>query len=82
VWTQLKADVLNTLIKTVAVSEAGCLGAALLACGADTGEDVRSLANKWVRVTGEVRPNPKNAEYYESRFREYLKLYPVIKELY
>ena len=79
VWTQLKADVLNTPIKTVAVTEAGCLGVAMLACAADTQEDVRSLAAKWVRVTGEVTPDPANAAYYESRFSEYLKLYPAIK---
>ena len=81
VWTQLKADVLNTPIKTVAVTEAGCLGVAMLACAADAQEDVRSLAAKWVRVTGEVTPDPGSARYYESRFAEYLKLYPAMKEL-
>lgn len=81
VWIQLKADVLNTPIKTVAVTEAGCLGAALLACAADTQEDVRLLASKWVCVTGEVKPDPKNAEHYESRFARYVKLYSAIKGL-
>ncbi|MCX8053056.1 MAG: FGGY family carbohydrate kinase [Armatimonadetes bacterium] len=82
IWTQLKADVLNTPIKTVAVTEAGCLGVAMLACAADTQQDVKSLASKWVRVTGEVTPDPKNAEFYALRFEHYLKLYSVIKELY
>jgi xylulokinase len=80
-WLQLKADVLGTPIKTVAVTEAGCLGAAMLACAAETKEDIDSLATKWVRVTGEIIPNTSNAEYYDSMFENYLRLYPGIKSL-
>jgi len=80
-WTQLKADVLNKPISTVAVTEAGCLGVAMLACAAVTQEDVRSLAGKWVHVTGQLRPDPDNAAYYGSRFQDYLKLYPAIRGL-
>lgn len=78
-WLQLKADVLGKPIKRAAVTEAGCLGAAMLARAAHTGEDVRDLAKKWVRVTDEVRPRPAAADFYDRRFPAYLRLYPAIK---
>ncbi|MDH7603010.1 MAG: FGGY-family carbohydrate kinase [Armatimonadota bacterium] len=81
VWLQLKADILGRHIKTVAVTEAGCLGAAMLACAADTGEDIRAIASKWVRVTGEISPEPSNTEFYSSRFAKYLEAYEAISSL-
>lgn len=78
-WLQLKADVLGKPIRRAAVTEAGCLGAAMLARAADTGEDVRDLANKWVRVTDEVRPRSEAADFYDRHFPAYLRLYPAIK---
>lgn len=80
-WTQLKADVMNKPITTVAVTEAGCLGAAMLARAADTGEDLAGIARDWVRVTDVIKPHPEHAAIYEERFPEYLRLYPTLKEL-
>jgi xylulokinase len=80
-WTQLKADVMNKPITTVAVTEAGCLGAAMLARAADTGEDLAAIAKDWVRVTDVVEPNAEHAAIYEERFPTYLKLYPTLKTL-
>ena len=80
-WVQLKADVMNTPITTVAVTEAGCLGAAMLARAADTGESLADVARDWVRVTDVVEPNPEHAAIYEERFPTYLKLYPTLKTL-
>lgn len=80
-WTQLKADVMNRPIATVEVTEAGCLGAAMLVRAADTGESLADVARDWVRVTDIVEPNPANAAIYEQRFPTYLKLYPTLKTL-
>ncbi|MGQ9456195.1 MAG: FGGY-family carbohydrate kinase [Armatimonadota bacterium] len=80
-WIQLKADVLGVPIKTVEVTEAGCLGVAMLACSADTKEEIQSVVAKWVRITGEVNPETSNASYYDSRFAKYLELYPAVKSL-
>ncbi|OFX15186.1 MAG: hypothetical protein A2Z18_03915 [Armatimonadetes bacterium RBG_16_58_9] len=78
---QLKADVMNRPITTVAVTEAGCLGVAMLACAAHTGQDTASLARYWVRATEVVEPNPENVACYNDRFPMYLKLYPTLKTL-
>jgi len=80
-WTQLKADVLNKPISIAAVTEAGCLGVAMLARAADTGEDLESLVRGWVRITDVVRPNAAKSALYAERFETYLRLYPSIKTL-
>ncbi len=81
-WLQLKADVLNRPISVAEVTEAGCMGAAMLARAADIGEDVASIARQWVRVGEVVEPNPENASIYDERFQDYLRLYPAISGFY
>lgn len=80
-WTQLKADVMNRPIATVEVTEAGCLGAAMLVRAADIGENLADIAREWVRVTDTIEPNPDSAAIYERRFPTYVKLYPTLKTL-
>lgn len=80
--TQLKADVLNRPITTLAVTEAGCLGVALLACAADTGATPHELVDTWVETTSVVEPDPNRAAIYNERFDAYQKLYPVVREFY
>ncbi len=41
---QLKANVMNKKITLLNIKEAGCFGAAMLACSANTGESIRDLA--------------------------------------
>ncbi|MFW6137676.1 MAG: FGGY-family carbohydrate kinase [Spirochaetota bacterium] len=77
---QLKADVLNKLLVTVQVNEAACLGGAMLACSAVSGEPVESLAQKWVKKGPTVDPMPENAEVYHNRFDRYKQLYPALKK--
>lgn len=81
IWSQLKADVLNTPITTVEVTEAGCLGCAMLACAAKTGEDVKNIAGRWVKMGRVIEPKPGNAEIYAEKFKRYKTLYPTLKPL-
>jgi len=80
-WLQLKSDVLNTPIAIAAVTEAGCMGVAMLAAAAVTGEPVTSLAGRWVRISDVVQPNAHNAATYADRYQSYTRLYPAIKEI-
>ena len=80
-WTQLKADVLNKQIRTVEVTEAGCLGVAMLAAAAISGESLPSIVHKWVKTGDTVNPNPEFSSYYSERFELYKKLYPALKKL-
>ena len=75
---QLKADVLHRPITTLSVTEAGCLGVALLACAAHSGAAPGELVSQWVRPVAAVEPNPQRAAIYDQRFAEYRQLYPTL----
>jgi xylulokinase len=77
---QLKADVLDRPITTLAVTEAGCLGMALLACAAQTGAAPRELVEIWVKTGAAVEPDPRRAARYRDRFQAYRQLYPAMRE--
>ncbi len=80
VLTQLKADVLGRPITTVAVTEAGCLGAAILAAAACGGSSPRELAAAWVKTGPAIEPHPRRAAVYRDRFAAYRELYPWMQE--
>jgi xylulokinase len=77
---QLKADVIGMPITVLDVTEAGCMGVAMLAKAYFTGEDVDSIARRWVKPVSKVEPGFK--EFYNKKFNSYRKLYPILKELY
>jgi xylulokinase len=78
--TQLKADVLGRPVTTLAVTEAGCLGVAMLACAADTRVSPRELAATWVKTTSVVEPDARRASQYDERFEAYKELYPLMRQ--
>lgn len=80
-WTQLKADVLGKPITTLDVTEAGCLGAAMLARASESGEPVRDIAGRWVRPVSRVEPSADAATEYSRRFETYRAMYTAIKSL-
>ena len=80
-WTQLKADVLGRPITTLNVTEAGCLGVALLACAAVTGQPARELARQWIQPHTTLTPRPAAARWYDEQFARYRQLYPILRSL-
>ncbi|HGY55346.1 MAG TPA: hypothetical protein ENK44_06585 [Caldithrix abyssi] len=80
-WTQLKADVTGKKIITLKVTEAVCMGAAMLACAADTGKPIAELAEKWVCPESTVYPDPDNTVWYGKVFKKYKQLYQAMKSL-
>jgi xylulokinase len=78
--TQLKADVLGRPITTLAVTEAGCLGVAMLACAAHTATPLGQLVETWVKPESIVEPDSKRAAFYRERFQAYKQLYPAIHD--
>jgi xylulokinase len=78
-WTQLKADVLGRPITTLNITEAGCLGAAMLACAATTRQVLLDLARRWVKPQATVMP--RHADHYEELFARYRKLYPALHHI-
>jgi xylulokinase len=79
-WLQLKADICNIPLRVPAVTEAACLGAAMLAgVGAGVYRDLVSAAEQVVRVAQHVAPQPEAVAAYAERFRLYQQVYPLLR---
>ena len=64
------------------VTEAVCLGAAILAgCATGVYRSPQEAAKTLCRVEATYRPNEKNARVYRDRFAVYRELYPALSEL-
>ena len=81
VWTQLKANVLNKPITTVAVTEAGCFGVAMLAKSALTGIPVNQIVSRWIKTSQTIFPEKHLVDWYEKQFNIYKKIYHKLKTL-
>jgi len=81
-WMQIKADILNIPITTLAVTEAGCLGAALLAAKACGGTDLlMERSHAWVKPVHVYEPQAARSGKYQDRFEIYSHIYSNIKPL-
>jgi xylulokinase len=76
---QLKADVIGMPITILDVTEAGCMGVAMLVKAYTTGENVGKIPAAWVKPLAKVEP--KQAGHYDRKFSVYKKLYPALKNL-
>lgn len=79
-WKEIFANVLNLELECVETEEGPGYGGAILAavaCGAYG--SVREAAEKLVKVTSVVKPEPEIAARYETRYQVYKSLYPALK---
>ena len=77
-WRQILADVFDTQIITVNVTEGAAYGAALLASvGAGVYPDVTAACDAAIRVTGRTEPGPA-AAVYADYYPRYRALYPAL----
>lgn len=81
-WLQLKADVCGLPLRIPQVTEAACLGAALLA-GAASGvyRDLPAAVDEVIRFRERIEPDPARQEQYEERYQLYRDLYPRLRPL-
>ncbi len=77
-YMQLKADVIGMPITIPDVTEAGCMGAAMLAKAAHTRQDMSDIAKNWVNPVSVIIP--ENQDFYNAKFGLYKNLYPVMKK--
>jgi xylulokinase len=80
-WLQLAADILGAPIVRVRVSEAGALGAAILAA-AGTGEfgSIEEGARRMVALGEGFEPDPARAAQYAERYERFRKLWPLLRD--
>ncbi|MHC4872771.1 MAG: FGGY-family carbohydrate kinase [Planctomycetota bacterium] len=80
-WVQLKSNVLNRPITVIEIDEAGCFGAAMIACSAQTGQPLDKLTSANITEVMQITPNPEQTEFYNQKFEKYKKLYPQISQI-
>lgn len=81
-WLQLKADICNIPLRVPIVTDAACLGAALLA-GVSAGayRDLATAVAQTVRWLEHIAPSSEQAEAYEVQYARYRRLYPLLTGL-
>lgn len=81
-WKQLKANIFNRPVSALNVSEAACLGAAILA-GVAVGEyrSADEAAAALVKVTETYDPQREEAARYAEQYARYQRVYPALREL-
>ncbi|MBD3240672.1 MAG: hypothetical protein GF331_08825 [Chitinivibrionales bacterium] len=82
-WLQMKADILGCPIRTLAVREAACLGAGLLAAtAAGMYESIAEGVERTVKTTRVLEPDDARHAQYNRRFEGYQSLYPSLKPVH
>ena len=78
----MKADICQVRLRVPQITEAACLGAAILAAVADRTEpDIASCVDHAVHCDRTIEPRQEQARRYDRRYRLYGKLYPALKPL-
>ncbi len=81
-WLQLKADICNVPLRVPAVTEAACLGAALLAgMGSGVYRDAADAVQRTVRWQTDIQPAADGMATYDARYALYASLYPLLCEV-
>jgi len=82
-WNQIKADVLQKPVVTLACPEAALLGAAILAgVGVGLFGSIEQACEQMVVVQKRTDPNPSVREVYDHFYHLYLDLYCSVKPLF
>lgn len=81
-WLQLKADICGLPLRVPQVTDAACLGAALLAgVGANVYSDLSAGVAHAVHWRDRIAPEPRQADAYAPRYALYRRLHPLLAEI-
>jgi len=81
-WLQLKADICQVPLRVPHVTDAACLGAALLAgVGAGVYSDLQLAVAQTVHVERQIVPVASSVAAYDARYLLYQQVYPALKAL-
>jgi xylulokinase len=82
-WNQIKADVTGLPVQQMAVSDAACLGAAMLAAiGVQVHGGLAETAAAMVHPANVFVPEPGASARYQELFATWRELYPVLRPLF
>lgn len=82
-WLQLKADITGREIATLETTEAGCLGAAMLAAtGIGMFRDVFEAVEAMTRTKKVYAPDKERSKLYQEKFAVYTKMHPALQTIH
>jgi xylulokinase len=82
-WLQLKADICQIPLRVPEVTDAACLGAALLAgVGVGVYPDLQTAVARSVQMSRQVVPRPESVAAYDARYALYEQIYPTLRPLH
>ena len=82
-WKKMIANIMNMKVDVIESEEGPALGGAMLAAvGCGEYPDVKTIAEKVVKVVDTVEPDPELVAKYEERYQKFRKIYPTVKELF
>lgn len=83
IWKKVIANVLGIPIYALCVEEGPAYGAAILAMvGANEYQTVDEATEKLVKTKDATLPNTILTEKYETKYRRFTKLYPILKDFF
>jgi xylulokinase len=81
-WLQIKADITGKEIVSYELTEAGCLGAAMLAgVGVGVYRSEEEAAERLVKPMEIFRPEASEHRVYEEKYELYSRIYPTLSRL-
>ena len=82
-WRKIFANVCGLEIESIESEEGPGYGGAMLAMVADgAAENVRELAEKFLKLTEIERPDPELAALYDAQYEKFRYLYPALKPVF
>ena len=82
-WKKIIANVMNLKVDIIESEEGPALGGAMLAAvGCGEYASVEAAADKLVKITDTVEPEPELVEKYEARYQQFRQIYPACKPLF
>lgn len=81
-WLQMKADIFGFPVSSLENSEAGTVGAAILA-GISTGvfSDVKDGVDKMVKIKNTYYPNAEKQKRYMENYKKYKHMHEAVKQI-
>lgn len=82
-WKKIIANIMNIKVDVIESEEGPALGGAMLAAvGCGEYPDVKTIAEKIVKVAGTIEPEPELVAKYEKKYQQFRKIYPAVKGLF
>jgi len=82
-WKKIIANVMNLKVDVIESEEGpGYGGAMLAAVGCGEFASVKEAAEKLVKVTETIEPEPELVAKYEKQYQKFVKIYPAVKALF